>query len=1162
MGAVVLNPSDLGTQVVVTTQPMNVEETIFGGFSWGSGITVAVENSAGDIDPFVQEGTITIALDSNPTGDKLDNTLTSLTEPLVYGLSIFGGITMDKPAIGYTFEATYSLPLPNPDTVLTDPFDVAGPAQSLVVTTEPPLPPSSVQAGVAFGLTISAEDFEGVVVPSFDDPVAISILANPPGITGVLNGTTVVGALYGVADFSGLTIDQAGNGYTIQASDLSPGTTVGDGVTDPFDVTPGPATQLVFKAPGEPDGDPISTAAAGSDFANPSNVVVYAEDQFGSVATSYNGPVTIALANNATGLTGTLTVNATNGVATFTDLEIDPVGTYELAATSGTLNPTPDSTSITITPAAAAGFTWVTQPPTKVTEGIPFGATLQLEDAYGNPTTDVGQDFSVLLDLNGTPEPGDLAGTTTGVTASSNGQLTFSNIIINALSPTSPLEYFHITASSGTGPGTFQSAPSAGIDVVPPQLVVTSPADNTTVTASVNGFAMTVQVQTYLGAIDTSAGGTDTVSIVSGPTGANPISGNTASDTNGVANFGGVVLETAGTYVLQVANGNFLPADITITVAAAAPTGLVFEQQPPMSVVAGVPFGVEVEAGHDQFGNQATLTGSVTVGFGSNPTNTTLNGTLTVTINGSGVAIFQGLTIDIVNNPLTPYTLTATSGSLPSITSNGIDVTPAAASQLVIATQPVLTDEPSPPLPAGTVYAGQPFTWVVDAEDKFGNLDTNYTSPVTVVQPSTITGTTTLDASAGVADFTNLSIDLVGTYTLQATSGALSTVALKGATDDTVTVIPDPNEPAALVWVPNTGEPPAQVIHGDDFSASLKMLDQFGNLETGYIQDVTIAIDNNPSGGNLGGTLTLPASGGIVTFNPLTIDTIGDPYTLIASSDNINSPASTPIDVLAIPAASLSVTGQQPSGTIAVAQSFGLSVTALDAHGNPDPDFDGSVTLALVGTPGSNTLSGTTTVNAVNGVATFSGLTLAEIGQATIQVSSSGLPSITTTINVNAAAATQLVVVTQPQTPITAGTPFGLEVEAEDPFGNQATNFDGSVTVTLSGATLNGTATAQASGGIVNFSDLSVDTVGSYTLQVSTTVSGNTFGTATDHFTVTPAAAAELVIPPPASRRRASPPVRRFRCRCRSRMPTGTWCRTTRIPSISHSRSSKALPHS
>src|SRR5205809_3537525 len=67
----------------------------------------------------------------------------------------------------------------------------------------------------------------------------------------------------------------------------------------------------------------------------------------------------------------------------------------------------------------------------------------------------------------------------------------------------------------------------------------------------------------------------------------------------------------------------------------------------------------------------------------------------------------------------------------------------------------------------------------------------------------------------------------------------------------------------------------------------------------------------------------------------------------------------------------------QPSNTVAgAAINPAVEVTALDPAGNPVPSFTGSVTVALGNNPGGSTLSGTTTVAAVNGVATFSPLTL------------------------------------------------------------------------------------------------------------------------------------------------------------------------------------------
>ena len=109
--------------------------------------------------------------------------------------------------------------------------------------------PAKVQAGSGLRPTVSAEDSNGFVVPTFDDPIELSILTNPPG-DGVLNGTNPLGALYGSAAYDDLTIDQAGIGYVLQASDLTPGTSVAAGVTNPFDVTAGPAVAVGVRAHG------------------------------------------------------------------------------------------------------------------------------------------------------------------------------------------------------------------------------------------------------------------------------------------------------------------------------------------------------------------------------------------------------------------------------------------------------------------------------------------------------------------------------------------------------------------------------------------------------------------------------------------------------------------------------------------------------------------------------------------------------------------------------------------------------------------------------------------------------------------------------------------------------------------------------------------------
>jgi len=122
----------------------------------------------------------------------------------------------------------------------------------------------------------------------------------------------------GVATFSNLRIDKAGTGYTLAAS--AGGLT--GATSTAFDIAPGAATQLAFTV------QPTSTAAFGT-ISPP--VQVTASDAFGNIATSFTGQVAIAIGRNGGALfpgtlSGTLSVAAVSGLATFGDLSIDQIG--------------------------------------------------------------------------------------------------------------------------------------------------------------------------------------------------------------------------------------------------------------------------------------------------------------------------------------------------------------------------------------------------------------------------------------------------------------------------------------------------------------------------------------------------------------------------------------------------------------------------------------------------------------------------------------------------------------------------------------------------------------------------------------------------------------------------------------------------------------------
>jgi virginiamycin B lyase len=92
-------------------------------------------------------------------------------------------------------------------------------------------------------------------------------------------------------------------------------------------------------------------------------------------------------------------------------------------------------------------------------------------------------------------------------------------------------------------------------------------------------------------------------------------------------------------------------------------------------------------------------------------------------------------------------------------------------------------------------------------------------------------------------------------------------------------------------------------------------------------------------------------------------------------------------------------------------------------------------------------------------------------------------------VTLNPASSTHLVITQQPPASVTAGSGFGVTVQAVDSSGNLVSSFGGTVTVGLAsnpgGTTLGGTLVVAASGGVATFSGLTITKVASgYTLFV------------------------------------------------------------------------------
>ena len=117
---------------------------------------------------------------------------------------------------------------------------------------------------------------------------------------------------------------------------------------------------------------------------------------------------------------------------------------------------------------------------------------------------------------------------------------------------------------------------------------------------------------------------------------------------------------------------------------------------------------------------------------------------------------------------------TSSVSTVSATSSANITVSPAAASQLVINTQP------SPTATAGQLFATQP---VIFEEDPFNNILTGDNSTVIAAMLNTGTGplkgAVTATVSGGVARFTNLADNLAEQITLKFTTGSLAFVAFE-----------------------------------------------------------------------------------------------------------------------------------------------------------------------------------------------------------------------------------------------------------------------------------------------------------------------------------------------------------------------------------------------
>ncbi len=750
---------------------------------------------------------------------------------------------------------------------------------------------------------------------------------------------------------------------------------------------------------------------------------------------------TVVLA--ATGSGNTLTQPASptdaSGVATGTFTSTVAEGKTISATANGTTLASTAAVMVTAGAMSASASTVATTPATIPAGGGPATITVTAMDGNGNP----------------------VSGQTVVLAATGSG-----NTLTQPAAPTN---------ASGVATGTLAS----------------TVAERKTISATVNGTALTrtAAVAVTAGAVSasqstvtaapasiTAGGGPATITVTAKDGNGNLISGATvalaatgsgntltqpaaATDVNGVA--AGTLSSTVaeGKTVSATVNGTALTpaAAVTVTVTAGAASAS-------QSTTAAAPASILAGAG------PATITVTAKDGSG----NLITGATVVLAATGSGNTLTQPAVPTDANGVATG-TLSSTVAEAKTIsaTVNGTALTPTAVVTVtagaVSASLSTLAAAPAT-IPPGSGVA----TITVTAKDGNGNL----ISGATVVLASTGTGNTlTQPATAtdghGVATGT-LSSTVAEGKTISATVNGTALTSTGAVTVTAGAVSPTLSAVAAA---------PTSITAGGALSTiTVTAKDGNGNPVAGATAVLAAAGSGN--------TLTQPAAatdGGGVATGTLS-STVAEGKTVSATVNGTALTATATVTVTAgAVSASQSTVAAAPTSVTAGGAVSTITVIARDGNGNPVR----GATVILAATGSTNTLTQPAATTDVNGVATGTlGSTVAEGKTVSATVNGTALTATATvTVTAGAVSASQSTVAAAPASIPVGGGPATITVTAKDRNGNPISG----ATVVLA-ATGNGNTLTQPAGP-TNASGVATGTLSSTVAEaktVSATVAGIT----------------------------------------------------------------------
>ena len=996
-----------------------------------------------------------------------------------------------KITLGSGTPGTYSLGATDgsllPSTSST--FTVSGPPTHLVFTQQP----SGSTGGVAFGTQpiVTVEDAGGNTVTSDTSTVNLAIAAGTGTTGATLSGCSETETL-GVVTLTGCSIDKAGTGYALRATD---GTLTATTST-PFNITVGAAAQLAFGT--QPGGGP-NGATWGT------QPTVSVQDSGGNVVTTATNPVTLGIASQP-GSGATLACSANpqtpaGGVATFAGCQITgKAGTYTLSASATGLSGA-TSSSFNLSVGAAAELAFSTQP-----GGGANGATwstqpaVSVEDSGGNVVS-TNNTASITLAIATQPAGGGTLFCSANPKTAAGGVATFAGCKITGKAGSYTL------SASGAGFSATSNSFNLTAGAASQLAFSTQPG------GGANGATWSTQpavsIEDASGNV-TNGGSNITLAIASQPgSGASlTCSSNPQGANAGVATFTGCqITGKAGNYTLSASGAGFSTTSTPFNITVGAAAQLAFGTQPgggPNGATWGTQPTVSVQ---DSGGNVVTTaTNPVTLGIASQPgSGATLACSANPQTPAGGVATFAGCQI---TGKAGTYTLSASATGLSGATSSSFNLSVGAAAQLAFSTQPGGGAN-------GATWSTQP---AVSVEDSGGNVvSTNNTASITLAIATQPAGGGTLFCSAnpktaagGVATFAGCKITgKAGSYTLSASGAGFS------ATSNSFNLTAGAASQLAFSTQPGGG------ANGATWSTqpAVSIEDASGNVTNGG-SNITLAIASQPGSGASLTCSSNPqgANAGVATFTGCQITGKAGNYTLSASGAGFST-TSTPFNITVGAAAQLAFGTQPGGGPNGATWGTQPTVSVQDSGGNVVTTATNPVTLGIASQPG----SGATLACSANpqtpagGVATFAGCQITgKAGTYTLSASATGLSGATSSsFNLSVGAAAQLAFSTQPGGGANGATwSTQPAVSVEDSGGNVvSTNNTASITLAIAtqpagGGTLFCSANPKtAAGGVATFAGCKITgKAGSYTLSAS----GAGFSATSNSFNLTAGAASQL----------------------------------------------------